>query len=146
MLKIIKLLFFTLVTSIKFNIIGFIPLNQQTIIQAINEWNKYNTLIEIVNNSPNKITSGFVEKTISVAQTETFLNKKIITIDVNRIPFQTTLYNIVLHELGHSLGMNHNENIKSIMNYSVNVDKNLNAMYMPIQRLGLIDRCLTYKP
>lgn len=35
-----------------------------------------------------------------------------------------TCYNVALHELGHSLGLQHNDRVQSIMNFSVPVDEN----------------------
>lgn len=46
-------------------------------------------------------------------------NKTNITISNNLFPYLNTLYNVILHELLHSVGLNHNNGEQGMMSYSI---------------------------
>jgi predicted Zn-dependent protease len=75
---------------------------------------KYNEFVVYVNTLIRKSNSLGAKKF-----TEGRFNPNTNTIDVYQFSDRLKLKRVITHELGHALGINHNENIRSIM-YSVN--------------------------
>ena len=75
-------------------------------------------------------------------------NKQIIPVSTifidskmfNKAPL--ALYNVLLHEIGHYMGKSHNNDTKSIMNYSIKVDADTKLVIEDRPRfLGSVDIC-----
>jgi predicted Zn-dependent protease len=74
---------------------------------------KYNLLVDNINNKVEVVNSnaGEIEEGLYTSKTN--------TIDIYQYESQTKLIRVLAHELGHSLGIDHNDNRESIM-YKIN--------------------------
>lgn len=80
------------------------------------------------NNNINDICS-FDGKDMYYGYTKTFgTNETDIYVSNTLTTTPTTLYNVVYHELIHSLGLNHTTNKDGIMNYKMRIERNGNII------------------
>ena len=109
---------------------------------AINEWSLYRH-IEI-SRGRNRIINMPINPSNGFGYTVTTKYANYDQIDIVIDSTRATgniLYNILLHEIGHFLGMRHSPDRRSIMNLSIPVDLNHKPLSMLRHKLGLIDLC-----
>jgi hypothetical protein len=106
-------------------LVSGIDLDTTTLFQAtnaINYWKYYKNFTININQDIINIDM----KTTNYAYTLTQLFypfKSTIYIDIMKFIYApTSLFNVLLHEVGHFIGKTHTNDIKSIMNYSVKVN------------------------
>lgn len=134
--------------ALKFQSIGFDAKQIRVIDDAMGEWNDGANLFSLVRIAPNKIINDRISNMgIGVTIKKTYTTNEIrydIIIDATKARFDNVLFNIALHELGHSIGLVHNDDRRSIMNSSIDLDENYYALDQPRHRLGLVDRCAVF--
>ena len=111
------LLFFSLI----YNSLSVNKPQVDIVYNSINTWKVYQNF-EITGDDIINI------KTDSIAYTTTELltNKSKIYVDFDKFYYSpNTLYNVLLHEIGHYIGKSHSKDPKSIMNYSIRLYNNL---------------------
>lgn len=139
-----------------FQPIGFNTNQLETVHKAISHWNEYSTLLEL-GISKNKLINtiihedddvGFTVTTASRIRRSAGLYKPLrsnekydIVIDVIKCKYENVLYNVLIHEFGHALGIKHNDNPLSIMNITIHLDSKFQGIDMENSKLGLVDRC-----
>ena len=125
---------------------GFDKITNNQVVNAIKYWKYYKK----INIEPGDIVDMDMKGT-NYAYTLTSYkpyNKQIIAVSTIFIDSKMfikaplTLYNVLLHEIGHYIGKSHNNDAKSIMNYSIKVDADSKLVIEDRPRfLGSIDIC-----
>jgi hypothetical protein len=137
-------LFAALVEAIiKFDVVGFTSQQERVLNQTLTEINRYAEIeIEIGRDSPYKIENKKMSDTVGVT-VKSYIDSRLIDmnvyVDIQRIVFSNTLYNVLLHELGHVVGLPHNDVPGSIMNISVPMGKGNKARPMYRVKLSRYD-------
>jgi predicted Zn-dependent protease len=140
----LKFILFTVLVGveaiIKFDVIRFTNQQERVLNQTLVEINRY-AEIALDRDSPYKIENKDMPDTIGVT-VKSYMNGHMVDmnvyVDVSRIVYSNSLYNVLLHELGHVLGLQHNNVPNSIMNVSIPM-KNNKARPMKRSRLSRYD-------
>lgn len=135
---------------LRFQLVGFNSTGIKIVLSALQEWNRDQYLVEAGQSDVNRIVNASFDATLmslAFTQTRLYTNNKLvdIVIDATRCQYANVMYNVLLHELGHSIGLKHNNDARSIMNATIIVDQNNNARNVPKRRLGLVDRCAAFQ-
>lgn len=110
------LLFFSLI----YNNLSLTNMQIDTVYSAVNTWKVYKK-IEINGDDIINIKTN----DIAYTQTDLITNKSKIYVDFDKFYYSpNTLYNVLLHEIGHYIGKPHSKDPKSIMNYSIQLYNN----------------------
>ena len=111
---------FVLFLNLIYNSFSVTTTQVDTLNNAINTWKMY-TRFDINNNDVININTDNVAYT----QTEILTFKSKIYVDFDKFNYApNTLYNVLLHEIGHYIGKPHSKDPKSIMNYSIKLYNN----------------------
>lgn len=140
----IKFLFILGTTyALTFFPIGFNKEQAIVLNDAIDHWNQEGNLLQLGHSQHRIINTLVKDQHLAFTVTKSYSNYITydIVIDIAKCVYSNVIFNCLVHEFGHALGLKHNLDSRSIMNITIFIDKNNKAVDMPKRQLALVDRC-----